>query len=37
MTAVNFANVVNATDVFMRNLARDAHFAMKTPERPAVA
>jgi hypothetical protein len=33
MTPVDLANVVNATDVFVRDLARDAHFAVKSRER----
>ena len=37
MPAVDFTNVVHATDVSMRDLARDAHFAMKASQRGAVA
>ena len=36
MTAVDFADVVNPTDVFVTDLTRDAHFAMEPPQRSAV-
>ena len=36
MSIVDFAKVVNAADVFVRDLARHAHFTMKPRERGAV-
>ena len=36
MTAVDFADVVNPTNVLVRDLTCDAHFTMKTRERRAV-
>ncbi len=36
MSTVDFANVVNAADVFVRDLTRHAHFTMKPRERGAV-
>ena len=36
MVTIKFANVVNAADVFVTDLACYAHFAMKTSEGSAV-
>src|SRR5206468_1046676 len=36
MAAIDFADVVNAADVLVRNLPRHAHFAMKARERGSV-
>jgi ATP-dependent DNA ligase len=37
VTSVNFANVINAADIFVAHLSGHAHFAMKARERRAVA